>query len=40
MTVAKGFTCKQCGGAMGRPHIWCAKCKRDAIEQAKRMAEL
>lgn len=30
-----GFTCKQCGALMGRPHLWCCKCKLEAIEQAK-----
>jgi len=32
---SKGFACKQCGSPMGRPHLWCSKCKLEAIEQAK-----
>lgn len=32
----KGFTCKQCGDPIGRPHLWCSKCKAKAIEEAKR----
>ena len=30
-----GFTCKQCGAEMGRPHLWCAKCKHEAVERSQ-----